>query len=101
VPVPFQHHTRKLGSFDDKLAPNLKEPVGKTKVNKWWKSILVPWRGLHVLIIRYRELKGQTAIVCDVAFGRKNLGGLAVFVELETFGSTKWWIEYEHTVEEW
>jgi len=53
-----------------------------------------------VLIIRHRELKGQTAIVHDVAFGRKNLSGLAVFVELETFGSTKWWIEYEHTVEE-
>ena len=100
MPVPFQHHARKLGSFDDKLAPNLEEPVGKTKVDEWWKSISVPWRGLRVLIIRHRELKGQTAIVCDVAFGRKNLSGLAVFVELETFGSAKWWIEYEHTIEE-
>jgi len=53
-----------------------------------------------MLIIRHRELKGQTAIVRDVTFGRKNLSGLAVFVELETFGSTKQWIEYEHTVEE-
>ena len=46
------------------------------------------------------SLKGQTAIVRDVAFGHKNLSGLAVFVELETFGSAKQWIEYEHTVEE-
>jgi len=53
-----------------------------------------------VLIIRHRELKGQTAIVHDVAFGCKNLSGLAVFVELETFGSVKRWIEYEHTIEE-
>jgi len=53
-----------------------------------------------VLIIKHRELKGQTAIVCNVAFGRKNLSGLAVFVELETFGSTRRWIEYEHTIEE-
>jgi len=101
VPVPFQHHARKLGSFDDKLAPNLEEPVGKTKVDEWWKSIPVPWRGLRVLIIRHgEELKGQTAIVRDVTFGCKNLSGLAVFVELETFGSTKRWIKYEHTIEE-
>jgi len=53
-----------------------------------------------MLIIRHRELKGQTAIVRDVAFGRKNLSGLAVFVQLETFGSAKRWIEYEHTIEE-
>jgi len=100
MPVPFQHHARKPGSFDDKLAPNLEEPVSKTKVDKWRKSIPVPWRGLRVLIIRHRELKGQTAIVRNVTFGCKNLSGLAVFVELETFGSTKWWIEYEHTIEE-
>jgi len=100
VPVPFQHHVCKPGSFDDKLVLNLEEPVGKTKVDKWWKLIPVPWRGLRMLIIRHRELKEQTAIVCDVTFGRKNLSGLAVFVELETFGSAKWWIEYEHTIEE-
>jgi len=100
MPVPFQHHARKPCSFDDMLAPNLEEPVSKTKVDEWWKSIPVPWRGLHMLIIRHRELKGQTAIVRDVAFGRMNLSGLAVFVELETFGSAKRWIEYEHTVEE-
>jgi len=52
-----------------------------------------------MLIIRHRELKEQTAIVRDVAFGCKNLSGLAVFVELETFGSAKRWIEYKHTVE--
>jgi len=85
---------------DDKLAPNLEKPVSKMKVDEWWKSIPVSWRGLCMLIIRHRELKGQTAIVCDVAFGRKNLSGLAVFVELETFESAKRWIEYEHTVEE-
>ena len=86
---------------DDKLAPNLEEPVGKMKVDEWWKLIPIPWRGLRTLIIRHRELKGQTAIVHNVAFGRKNLSGLTVFVELETFGSAKRWIEYEHTVEEW
>ena len=101
MPVPFQHHARKLGSFDDKLVLNLEEPVSKTKVDKWWKSIPVPWRGLCVLIIRHRELKEQTAIVRNIAFGHKNLSGLAVFVELKTFGSAKRWIEYEHTVEEW
>ena len=53
-----------------------------------------------MLIIRHMELKRQTAIVRDVTFGRKNLSGPVVFVELETFGSTKRWIEYEHTVEE-
>jgi len=53
-----------------------------------------------MLIVRHGELKGQTAIVCNVTFGRKNLSGLATFVELETFGSTKWWIKYEDTVEE-
>ena len=40
-----------------------------------------------MLIIRHRELKGQIAIVHDVTFGCKNLSGLAVFVELKTFGS--------------
>jgi hypothetical protein len=100
VPVPFQHHARKPSFFDDKLAPNLEEPVGKTKVDEWWKSIPVPWRGLRVLIIRHGELKGRTAIVRDVAFGRKNLSGLAVFVELDLLGSAKRWIKYEDTVEE-
>jgi hypothetical protein len=95
VPVPFQHHARKPSIFDNKLAPNLEK-----KVDEWWKSIPVPWRGLRVLIIRHGELKGRTAIVRDIAFGRKNLSGLALFVELETFGSTKRWIEYEDTVEE-
>jgi hypothetical protein len=100
VPVPFQHHAHKPSTFDDKLVPNLEKKVTKKKVDEWWKSIPVPWRGLHVLIIRHGELKGRTAIVRDVAFGHKNLSGLALFVELETFGSAKQWIEYEDTVEE-
>jgi len=53
-----------------------------------------------MLIVRHGELKEQTAIVCDVAFGCKNLSGLATFVELKTFGSTKWWIKYEDAAEE-
>jgi hypothetical protein len=64
------------------------------------ESIPVPSRGLRVLIIRHGELKGRTAIVRNVTFGRKNLSGLALFVELETFGSAKRWIDYEDTVEE-
>ena len=105
VPVPFQHHAHKPSTFDDKLAPNLEKKVtekkvAEKKVDEWWKSIPVPWRGLHVLIIRQGELKGRTAIVCDVAFGCKNLSGLALFVELETFGSAKRWIKYEDTMEE-
>ena len=54
-----------------------------------------------MLIVRHGELKGWIAIVCDITFGCKNLSGLATFVELETFGSTKRWIKYEDTVEEW
>lgn len=108
VPVPFQHHARKPSIFDDKLAPNLegkfekvdKKKVDKKEVDEWWKSLSVPWKGLRVLIVGHRELKGRTAIVRDVAFGRKNLSGLALFVELETFGSTKQWIKYEDAVEE-
>ena len=110
VPVPLQHHARKPSLLNDKLALNLEEKVAEKKVtekkviekkvDEWWKSIPIPWRGLRVLIVRHGELKGQTAIVRDVAFGHKNLSGLAVFVELETFGSTKWWIDYEDTMEE-
>jgi len=99
VPVSFQHHARKPGFFNDKLALNL-EKVSEKEVNEWWKSIPVPWRGLHVLIVRHGELKGRTAIVCNVTFGRKNLSGLATFVELETFGSMKWRIKYEDTMKE-
>jgi hypothetical protein len=105
VDVPFQHHARKPTIFDDKLAPNLEEKVAEKnvvekKVDEWWKSIAVPWRGFRVLIIRHGELKGRTAIVRDVAFGRKSLSGLEIFVELEVFGSMKRWIEYEQAVEE-
>ena len=104
VPIPFQHHACKPVIFDDKLAPNLEKDaekkVDEKKVDEWWRSIPIPWRGLHVLIVHHGELKGRTAIVCDVAFGRKNYSGLTLYVELETFGSTKLWIEYEDAVEE-
>jgi len=124
VSVPFQHHPHKPSIFDDKLAPNLEKKVtekkvaekkviekkviekkdaekdAEKKVDEWWKSIPIPWKGLRVLIIRHGELKGRTAIVRDVAFGRKNLSGLAIYVELEIFGSLKVWIEYENAIEE-
>ena len=101
VPVPFHHHAHKQTIFDDKLALNLEEKDAKKEVNEWWKLIPVPWRGLHVLIIHHGELKGWTAIIRDVTFGHKNSSGLALYVELETFGSMKWWIEYEDAMEEW
>ena len=101
VPVPFHHHAHKQTIFDNKLALNLEEKDAKKEVNEWWKSIPVPWRGLHVLIIHHGELKGQTAIVCNVVFGCKNYSSLTLYVELETFGSTKLWIEYEDAMEEW
>ena len=34
-----------------------------------------------------------------IKFGCKNSSGLALYVELKTFGSMKWWIEYEDAVE--
>ena len=100
VPVPFHYHAHKPTIFDDKLAPNLEKKDAEKEVNKWWKSIPIPWRGLHMLIIHHGELKGQTAIICNVAFSCKNSSSLALYVELETFGSMKRWIEYENAVEE-
>ena len=58
VPVPFQHHAHKPSTFNNKLALNLKKKVAEKKVDEWWKLIPIPWRGLHVLIIRHGELKG-------------------------------------------
>ena len=100
VPVPFHHHGCKPTIFDDKLVPNLEKKDAEKEVNKWWKSIPIPWKGLHMLIIHHGELKGQTAIIHDVAFGHKNSSCLALYVELKTFGSMKWWIEYEDAMEE-
>ena len=100
VPVPFHHHTRKPTIFNDKLVPNLEKKDAKKEVGKWWKLSPIPWKGLHVLIIHHGELKGRTAIIRDVMFSHKNSSGLALYVELETFGSMKQWIEYEDTVEE-
>ena len=100
VPVPFHHHTHEPTIFNDKLVLNLEKKDAEKKVDEWWKLIPIPWRGLHVLIIHHGELKGRTAIICNVMFGHKNSGGLTLYVELETFGSMKWWIEYEDTMEE-
>ena len=104
VPVPIQHHARKPVIFDNKLVPNLEKDaekkVDEKKVDEWWRSIPVPWRGLHVLIIHHGELKGQTAIVHDVTFGCNNYSSLTLYVKLETFGSTKLWIVYEDAMEE-
>ena len=79
---------------------NLNKKDAEKKVDKWWKFIPVPWRGLNVLIIHHGELKGRTAIIHKVVFGHKNSSGLALYAKLETFGSMKQWIEYEDAVEE-
>ena len=58
VPVPFQHHARKPGFFNNKLALNLEEKVSKKEVDKWWKSISIPW-AFACLLLGMGSWKGE------------------------------------------
>jgi len=90
--VPFHHSARKA-KLVNKLAlnivlPSLEGDVGmeaQKTINKMAKQVPVPLKGINVIVMGHKHLKGKVGIVTDVYICETSSSGLHIKVVVDAF----------------
>ena len=92
VTVPFCHFAREA-KLVNKLAlnivlPSLKGDVGmkaQKMIDKMAKQVPVPWKGINVIVVDHKHLKGKVGMVTDVHICKTSPSGLHIKVAVDAF----------------
>lgn len=90
--MPF-HHSAREAKLVNKLAPNIVLPslegdVGmeaQKTIDKMAKQVPVPWKGINVIVVGHKHLKGKVGVVTDVHICETSPSGLHIEVAVDAF----------------